>query len=132
MSTDVVFLGQKHFQQCAVVRRMAIDLNPPIEIVAVPTVREPDGLAMSSRNRYLSEEQRRRVIAISRGLFAAADRFCSGERNVEKLVAVAKGHLETVDRLEYLELIDPCSSSDNLRPIRHFEKGGSGSSGVTV
>jgi pantoate--beta-alanine ligase len=65
-------------------------------------------------------------------LFAATDRFCSGERNVEKLVAVAKGHLETVDRLEYLELIDPCLSSDNLRPIRHFEKGGSGSSGVRV
>jgi len=103
---DVVFFGQKDFQQCAVVRRMVFDLNLPIEIVTVPTVREPDGLAMSSRNRYLSEEERRRALAISRGLFAAADEFRSGERNVEKLVAIAKGHLETVDRLQYLELVD--------------------------
>ena len=103
---DVVFFGQKDFQQCAVVRRMAFDLNLPIEIVTVPTVREPDGLAMSSRNRYLSEEERRRALAISRGLFAAADEFRSGERNVKKLVAIAKGHLETVDRLQYLELVD--------------------------
>jgi pantoate--beta-alanine ligase len=109
---DVVFFGQKDFQQCAVVRRMAIDLNLPIEIVTVPTVRETDGLAMSSRNRYLSKEERRRALAISRGLSAAADAFRTGERNVEKLVAIARGHLETVDRLQYLELVD----GDTLKP----------------
>jgi pantoate--beta-alanine ligase len=109
---DVVFFGQKDFQQCAVVRRMAFDLNLPIEIVTVPTVREPDGLAMSSRNRYLSEEERRRALAISRGLFAAVHEFRSGERDVEKLVAMAKGHLRTVDRLQYLELVD----ADTLKP----------------
>ncbi|MBB4382536.1 pantoate--beta-alanine ligase [Bradyrhizobium sp. SBR1B] len=103
---DVAFFGQKDFQQCAVVRRMAIDLNLPIKIVTVPTVREQDGLAMSSRNRYLSEEERQRALAISRGLSAALDEFCSGERHVEKLIAVAKKHLEAVDRLQYLELID--------------------------
>ncbi|MBR0986132.1 pantoate--beta-alanine ligase [Bradyrhizobium liaoningense] len=103
---DVAFFGQKDFQQCAVVRRMAIDLSLPIEIITVPTVREPDGLAMSSRNRYLSDEERRRALAISRGLLAAADEFRSGERDVEKLVAVAKGHLGGVDRLQYLELVD--------------------------
>lgn len=103
---DVAFFGQKDFQQCAVVRRMAIDLSLPIEIITVPTVREPDGLAMSSRNRYLSDEERRRALAISRGLLAAADEFRSGERDVEKLVAVAKGHLGVVDRLQYLELVD--------------------------
>lgn len=103
---DVAFFGQKDFQQCAVVRRMAIDLSLPIEIITVPTVREPDGLAMSSRNRYLSDEERRRALAISRGLRAAADEFRSGERDVEKLVAVAKGHLGVVDRLQYLELVD--------------------------
>ncbi|UFW88357.1 pantoate--beta-alanine ligase [Bradyrhizobium barranii] len=103
---DVAFFGQKDFQQCAVVRRMAIDLNLPIEIVTVQTVREPDGLALSSRNRHLSEEERRRALAISRGLFAAADKFRSGERDVEQLIAIAKAHLNTVDRLQYLELVD--------------------------
>src|SRR5262249_50763160 len=109
---DVVFFGQKDFQQCAVVRRMAIDLDLPIEIFTVPTVREPDGLAMSSRNRYLSEEERRRALAISRGLFAALDEFRSGVRDVEQLIATAKGHLDAVDRPQYLQLVD----GDTLKP----------------
>lgn len=109
---DVALFGQKDFQQCAVVRRMARDLDLPIEIVIVPTLREPDGLAMSSRNRYLGEGDRRRALAISRGLLAAADGFHSGERDVERLVAMAKKHLDAVDRLQYLELVD----SDTLKP----------------
>jgi pantoate--beta-alanine ligase len=109
---DVAFFGQKDFQQCAVVRRMAIDLDLPIEIVTMPTVREADGLAMSSRNRYLGDEEHRRALAISRGLFAAADEFRSGERNVKKLVATVTRHLEAVDRLQYLELVD----CDTLKP----------------
>ncbi|WP_091890216.1 pantoate--beta-alanine ligase [Bradyrhizobium sp. Rc2d] len=109
---DVAFFGQKDFQQCAVVRRMANDLDLPIEIVTVPTVREADRLAMSSRNRYLSEEDRGRALAISRALFAAAEEFGLGERNVDRLIAIAKGHLETVDRLQYLELVD----GDTLKP----------------
>lgn len=109
---DVAFFGQKDFQQCAIVRRMVIDLNLPIEIVTVPTVREPDGLAMSSRNRYLNEEQRRRALAISRSLFAAAAAFRTGERDAKKLIAIADRHLEGVDKLQYLELVD----SDTLRP----------------
>ncbi|MFK4719145.1 pantoate--beta-alanine ligase [Bradyrhizobium niftali] len=103
---DVAFFGQKDFQQCAIVRRMAIDLNLPIEIVTVPTVRETDGLAMSNRNRYLADEERRRALAISRGLFAAADKFHSGERGVENLIAVARDQIITVDRLQYLALVD--------------------------
>lgn len=118
VQSDVVFFGQKDFQQCAVVRRMASDLNLPIEIVTVPTVREPDGLAMSSRNRYLNEEERRQALAISRGLFAAADEFRSGERNVEKLVAIAKVHLETIDQLQYLELVDGDTLKTADSPLR--------------
>ncbi|MFK4583786.1 pantoate--beta-alanine ligase [Bradyrhizobium ottawaense] len=115
---DVAFFGQKEFQQCAVVRRMTADLNLPIEIVAVPTVQKPDGLAMSSRNRYLSEKERRRARTISRTLFAAKAEFRSGEGEVEKLVAIARRHLGEVDRLRYLELIDidmpkPAVSSSN-------------------
>ncbi|WP_018322484.1 pantoate--beta-alanine ligase [Bradyrhizobium sp. WSM2793] len=115
---DVVFFGQKDFQQCAVVRRMAVDLNLPIEIVTVPTVREQDGLAMSSRNRYLSKEERQRALAINRGLSAALDEFRSGERNVEKLIAIAKGHLEAVDRLQYLELVDGDTLNTADSPLR--------------
>ncbi|QQO23644.1 pantoate--beta-alanine ligase [Bradyrhizobium diazoefficiens] len=115
---DVTFFGQKDFQQCAVVRHMALDLNLPIEIVTVPTVREADGLAMSSRNRYLSEQERRRALAISRGLFAAADKFRSGERDVKKLVAFAKRHLDEVDRLQYLELVDHDTLKAAESPLR--------------
>ncbi|MET4260888.1 pantoate--beta-alanine ligase [Bradyrhizobium sp. S3.12.5] len=115
---DAAFFGQKDFQQCAVVRRMALDLNLPIEIVDVPTVREPDGLAMSSRNRYLGGEERRRALAISRGLFAAADEFRSGERNVEKLIEIAKEQLNNVDRLQYLELVDCHTLERAASPLR--------------
>lgn len=109
---DVAFFGQKDFQQCAVVRRMAIDLEFSVEIVTVQTAREPDGLAMSSRNRYLNGEQRQRALAISRALFAAEAEFRSGERDVDALVGIARRHLDRVDLLQYLELVD----SDTLKP----------------
>ncbi|WP_407170416.1 pantoate--beta-alanine ligase [Bradyrhizobium sp. ORS 111] len=109
---DVAFFGQKDFVQCAVIRRMVTDLNFPIEIVTVPTVREVDGLAMSTRNRYLNGEEHRRALAISRGLFAAEAKFHAGERDAEKLLEIAKRHLRQVDRLQYLELLD----ADTLKP----------------
>ncbi|KRQ02083.1 pantoate--beta-alanine ligase [Bradyrhizobium manausense] len=108
----IAFFGQKDLQQCAVVRRMTLDLNLPIEIVAMPTVREQDGLAMSSRNRYLSPGERWRALAISRGLFAAEAEFRAGERRVEKLSAIASRHFENVDRLQYAEFVD----AGTLRP----------------
>ncbi|MCP1835579.1 pantoate--beta-alanine ligase [Bradyrhizobium sp. USDA 4532] len=109
---DVVFFGQKDFQQCAVIRRMAIDLNLPLECATVPTVREPDGLAMSSRNRYLNDEERRRALAISRALFAAEAEFCAGERDAATLLGIAKQHLDQLDLVQYVELVD----ADTLRP----------------
>jgi pantoate--beta-alanine ligase len=119
VQADVAFFGQKDFQQCAVVRRMVVDLNLPTEIATVPTVREADGLAMSSRNKYLSGEERHRALAISRGLFAAASEFQSGERDAQKLVAVGRQFLESADRLQYLELVDV----DTLEPARgHLRK----------
>ncbi|QIP85336.1 pantoate--beta-alanine ligase [Streptomyces sp. Tu 2975] len=74
---DVALFGQKDAQQLALIRRMVRDLNFPVEIVGVPTVREDDGLALSSRNRYLSAGERRTALALSRSLFAAADRLAA-------------------------------------------------------
>lgn len=110
----VALFGEKDFQQLAVVRRMAADLDIPVEVVGMPTVREPDGLAMSSRNAYLSPDERRRALALSRGLFAARDRAAAGERDAAALVATALAALEgSVDRLDYLELRD----ADTLAPV---------------
>ncbi|MDA9476888.1 pantoate--beta-alanine ligase [Bradyrhizobium sp. CCBAU 65884] len=115
---DFAFFGQKDFQQCAVVRRMSVDLNLPIEIIIVPTVREADGLALSSRNRYLNQQERERALAISRGLFAAAEQFNSGERDVRRLLATAKQHLAAVDQLEYLDLVDSVDLKPAENPLR--------------
>jgi pantoate--beta-alanine ligase len=110
---DLAFFGQKDFQQCAVVRRMVRDLDLPLAIVSVPTVREADGLAMSSRNSYLSANDRQRALCISRGLFATEAAFRGGERQAATLVELAKEGLAEVDRLQYLELVD----AETLQPM---------------
>ncbi len=107
---DLAFFGQKDFQQTMVVRRMVRDLNLPVDVVVVPTIREEDGLAMSSRNAYLGEEERVRATSISRGLLAAEAAFKAGERRVAKLVELVKAGvsepMKGVDSLQYLELVD--------------------------
>jgi pantoate--beta-alanine ligase len=107
---DVAIFGQKDFQQLAVVRRLVADLAMGIEIVGLPTVREPDGLAMSSRNAYLSPVERSRALSISRALFAARDRAAAGERDAHVLVDGARATLD-VDRIDYLELCDAATLS---------------------
>ena len=102
---DLAVFGQKDFQQLAVVRRLVADLAMGIEIVGLPTVREPDGLAMSSRNAYLSQTERARALSLSRALFAARDSAAAGEREARALVEGARAALD-VDRLDYLELCD--------------------------
>jgi len=102
---DVAIFGQKDFQQLAIVRRLVADLAMGIEIVGLPTVREPDGLAMSSRNAYLSPAERTRALSLSRALFAARDRAAAGERDGRALVDGARVALD-VDRIDYLELCD--------------------------
>lgn len=80
---DRAYFGAKDFQQVAVVRRLVADLDIGVDIVVVPTVRDPDGLALSSRNRHLSTDARRRALAISRGLFECRDRWQAGDRRIE-------------------------------------------------
>jgi pantoate--beta-alanine ligase len=82
---DRAYFGRKDYQQYVVVRRMAADLNFPTEIVVCPTVREPDGLAMSSRNAYLSADERRRGLVLSRSLQVARKMFAGGERDAAKI-----------------------------------------------
>lgn len=105
------FFGRKDAQQLALVRRMVVDLSFPVEIVPVPTVREADGLALSSRNRFLTDSQRREARALSRGLLAAATAVENGERDGSALEStviteVAGSGLE----LEYVALADSATA----------------------
>lgn len=110
----VAVFGRKDYQQLLVIRRMARDLFVPVEIVGHPIVRERDGLAMSSRNRYLSADERTRALAIVRGLDAAARRFAGGERRARELERVAREPIEAAaSSIDYVELRD----ADTLLPI---------------
>ena len=112
---DVAVFGQKDFQQAALIRRMALDLDLPVQVEVAPTVREPDGLAMSSRNVYLSAEERERALALSRGLERCRVRFAAGERDAAVLRAELWSALEVPGvQAEYAVVVDPLT----LEPVR--------------
>jgi pantoate--beta-alanine ligase len=100
--------GEKDFQQLVVIRRMVTDLNLDVEIVGIPTYREADGLAMSSRNSYLTPNERTAALCISRALKQAAARFGQGERRAEAIVQAARDIItaEPLARIDYITLCD--------------------------
>jgi pantoate--beta-alanine ligase len=111
----LAFFGEKDMQQLTVIRRMVADLNVPVTIVGVPTVREPDGLALSSRNKYLNAEERLAAPALYRALTEAANRIRAGESDMKRVRDTALEILKSSSliRVEYFEVVDP----DELQPI---------------
>ncbi len=117
---EAAYFGEKDWQQLAVVRRMAVDLDTGVEVVGVPTVREADGLALSSRNGYLSEGERGRAVALPRALEAAAAAIGGGE-DVGAALGQARGALERAGFVvDYVELVDAGSLGEPIagRPRR--------------
>ena len=117
---DAAFLGRKDLQQVAVVRRMAADLDFPVRLVVGDTVREPDGLALSSRNAYLSTGERRLAAAFPRALFSARDRAAAGETDARKLERRAREELEAAGlSVDYVEVVD----CETMRPAERAAAG---------
>jgi len=108
---DLAFFGQKDAAQATIIRRMVREMNLPVEIVVCPIVREPDGLAMSSRNAHLNPKERKSALALPRALTEVKNRFDHGERNATALIEAAKQVLaqEPAVRLDYFEIVDPAT-----------------------
>jgi pantoate--beta-alanine ligase len=112
LAPDAAVFGEKDFQQLAIVRRMVRDLNSQVDIIAVPTVREEDGLACSSRNRYLSREERKQAAVLFKALRAAES---SGKQSATDIVALARKVISEAPlaRIDYVEVVD----AESLQPV---------------
>jgi pantoate--beta-alanine ligase len=115
----VAVFGRKDFQQAAVIRRMVQDLNLDVEIVAAPTVREADGLALSSRNAYLSPKERRDARVLFQSLELARERVRAGEREASGVIEAMKAEILTkpTARIDYIEMVD----AESLEPVTRVE-----------
>ncbi|BCZ46692.1 pantothenate synthetase [Clostridium gelidum] len=120
VTPDKAYFGEKDAQQVAVLKRMVRDLNIDVEIVACSIIREEDGLAKSSRNTYLSKDERQAALILSKSLERAKDSLKNGERNATKLKEVIKAELskEPLAKIDYVEIVD----SDSLENVETIEK----------
>ena len=116
---DRAYFGQKDAQQLAVIRRMVRDLNMPLTIVGCPMIRDEDGLAKSSRNTYLSAEERKAALCLSRGLNKGKAAVEAGETDAEKVKAIITAEIEAepLSRIDYVEIVD----WNNLEPVSSTE-----------
>ena len=118
---DIAVFGMKDYQQCQVIARMVRDLDVPVKLVFAPTVRESDGLALSSRNVYLSAEERAQAPALRRGLLAACEAFRKGESSAAKLRAIVEKAIVSapLGRIDYVSAVDGAS----LEPVAKMKRG---------
>lgn len=117
---DVAYFGRKDYQQAAMIRQMTTDLDLPIEIRVCPIIRDADGLALSSRNTYLSPEERRQALVLSRSLREAAEQVAAGERDAAVVLAAMQATLANQPQvtLDYVTIADP----DTLRPVERIDR----------
>ena len=124
---DRAYFGEKDAQQLAVIRRMVCDLNLDIEIIGCPTIREFDGLAKSSRNAYLSEEERTAAQILYRSLLAARELLLTGERDSQTIISLMTGMIgqEPLAVIDYVDIVD----ADSIEVCKKSRTTGSGRSG---
>jgi len=115
---DKAFFGEKDYQQLKIIQKLVKDLNLDIEIVPIPTKREEDGLAMSSRNAYLNQEERRRASSIYRFLLKAKEAFEIGIKNTDKIIEYAKAVLD-VDVIDYIKIVDKETLEEKTTPSKY-------------
>jgi len=120
VGADMAFFGQKDAQQAAVIRRMVRDLNLPLQIRICPIVREPDGLAMSSRNQYLSAEERKRALCLHKALTACREQIAAGQRDGNTLIEIMKAIIEQDQgQIDYISIAD----AETLDPLETITGG---------
>jgi len=115
---DRAYFGLKDGQQIAIIKRMVRDLDFGVEIVALPTVREQDGLAMSSRNKYLTDEERKRSLCISQALFRSIAQMKNGCVDSDAIIETVRANLYQVDRIDYVSIVD----ADEMTPVDTIER----------
>ena len=120
VAPDRAYFGEKDAQQLAVIKRMVRDLNIDIEIIGCPIIREEDGLAKSSRNTYLSKEERQAALILSQSLNLAKDAINSGERNSSVVIDIISNSIkkEPLAKIDYIEVVDSLS----MKPVKTIEK----------
>jgi len=121
VNPDRAYFGKKDYQQYRVIKKMVSDLNMDVEVIGCPLIREKDGLAMSSRNKYLSKEERESSLSLSKALFKAKEMFENGEKDPQKIKKMIEEIILSyplVKEIQYIEIVDP----ETLKPKKRLEK----------